>query len=286
MKKKNTLVLGRMHMVPLSMGEVYYLRVLLGKVRGQELDLSRSPTLAHLSFTFDALRAVCTANATVTLYDTYKGACLARGYLADDLEWCEAMTSAIAICTSGYQVRETFVTILCFNSLANAQVLFDTYWEDMGDDLLRANDKLVRGSNEHRVAVMFHVDEQCAALGIALDTRQLEFTIAERTLARNVVRSTINVQMPRAVRDERSYDIPTEKSVWDRAFASSIGNQRALLTRIRTAIDTKTGGLYFVDALGGTGTCSRVNVYDRSYTIIWYCDLSIDRWSFIVNHVS
>ena len=63
--------------------------------------------------------------------------------------------------------------------------------------------------------------------------------------------------MPRAVRDERSYHIPTEQIVWDRAFASSIGNQRALLTRIRNAIDDKTGGLYFVDAPGGTGVLLR-----------------------------
>ena len=74
-RKRGTSI-GRIHQVPASWGEMFYLRILLNKIPGvQEWD------------EFKEYNDV--------LYPTYRDACYARGLLQDDKEYIDGITEAI-----------------------------------------------------------------------------------------------------------------------------------------------------------------------------------------------
>ncbi|GKA13968.1 replication protein A 70 kDa DNA-binding subunit C-like protein [Tanacetum coccineum] len=75
--RKQRMCIGRIHYVPISTGDSYYLRVLLNKVRW--------PT-SH--------EDICTVNGITILYPSYKEACHALGLLDDDKEYVEAIEEA------------------------------------------------------------------------------------------------------------------------------------------------------------------------------------------------
>ncbi|XP_022013728.1 uncharacterized protein LOC110913191 [Helianthus annuus] len=107
---------GRIHYVPPSLGECYYLRILLNKVIG--------PT------SFEDIRTV---NGQV--YPSYEEACFALGLLDDDKEYVLCIKEANAW-ASGRYVRSLFVMLLLFNSLSRPTSVWCQTWEDMSDDIL------------------------------------------------------------------------------------------------------------------------------------------------------
>nr|GEW41639.1 hypothetical protein [Tanacetum cinerariifolium] len=74
-QRKQAKSLGRIHHVPSSWGELYYLRAILNKVRGP--------------MEWDDLKKV-----DDVLYPTYKDACYARGLLQDDKEYIDGLLEA------------------------------------------------------------------------------------------------------------------------------------------------------------------------------------------------
>ncbi|KAI9108260.1 hypothetical protein K1719_020743 [Acacia pycnantha] len=94
-RKKGSSV-GRITHVSPSSGELYYLRLLLTKVRG-----SRS---------FDKIKTV-----DGFIHNTLKDACFARGLLDDDQEYISAIKEA-SVWESGHSLRKLFVSmLLCFS---------------------------------------------------------------------------------------------------------------------------------------------------------------------------
>nr|GEU86932.1 uncharacterized protein [Tanacetum cinerariifolium] len=74
-RRKQGKILGRIHHVPPSWGELYYLRAILNKVRGP--------------MEWDDLKKV-----DDVLYPTYRDACYARGLLQDDEEYIDGILEA------------------------------------------------------------------------------------------------------------------------------------------------------------------------------------------------
>lgn len=99
--------LGRINYVPLKAGEVYYLRILLGKVKG--------PT---------SYRDIKTINKKE--YDSFKDACYAIGLLEDDKEYIEAIkeTSEWA---SGSYCRSLFVLLITSDSLSRPEYVWEQH---------------------------------------------------------------------------------------------------------------------------------------------------------------
>jgi hypothetical protein len=105
-KKSDTV--GRIYSVHPRSGDRYYLRTLL----------SKRPGLGS----FAEARTVDGVE-----YSTYKGACEALGYLANDEEWKDClMIAADDILPKA--LRDLFVAILIFNEPANASALWDLEW--------------------------------------------------------------------------------------------------------------------------------------------------------------
>ncbi|XP_076903094.1 uncharacterized protein LOC143558053 [Bidens hawaiensis] len=97
--------IGRIHHVPPSFNEAYYLRILLNKVRGPKC--------------FEDIRTV-----DGEVCATYRDACYKRGFLDDDNECIEAIEEA-SHTASGYYLRSLFATMLITYSLSRP----DDVWE-------------------------------------------------------------------------------------------------------------------------------------------------------------
>jgi len=94
MPRRREFAIGRLPYAHPTSGECYYLRILLGVVRGAR------------SFEY-----LCSVDGVVQ--PTFKLACLAMGLLDDDNEWGMALTEASAW-SDASEMRCLFATILIF----------------------------------------------------------------------------------------------------------------------------------------------------------------------------
>lgn len=105
-----------------SSGELYYLRILLTKVRG--------PT------SFEDIRTV-----DGVVLENFKEACFARGLLEDDREYIAAIKEA-STWSSGNALRKLFVTMLLFGSIKQPEVVWANTSTLLSEDMFyipRAN---------------------------------------------------------------------------------------------------------------------------------------------------
>jgi hypothetical protein len=106
--------IGRIYFVHPSVGERYYLRMLLLIVKGAE--------------SYEDLRTY--NNIT---YTTFREACNARG-LNNDKEWYNAFDEAAHWVTSN-ELRQLFVTMLLFCEVGDEYILFEKGWKLLSDDI-------------------------------------------------------------------------------------------------------------------------------------------------------
>ena len=116
--------IGRIHTVPHTAGDVFYLRMLLnhehcrGKVSHD--DMLRLPS-----------DEVC---------ETYKEVCQRLGLLQDDYEWVQALEAGSFVYSSP-RLRSLYVTIIVWSAPADPKALFDRFWLDWTDDYVHAAQK-------------------------------------------------------------------------------------------------------------------------------------------------
>jgi hypothetical protein len=107
--------IGCIYYVHPSVGERYYIRMLLFIVKGAQ--------------SYEALH---TYNNTT--YTTFKEACNARGLLNDDEEWYNAFDEATSWATSN-QLGQLFVTMLLFSEIGDGYIFFEKVWKLLVDDI-------------------------------------------------------------------------------------------------------------------------------------------------------
>ncbi|KAK1364112.1 hypothetical protein POM88_039673 [Heracleum sosnowskyi] len=108
--------IGRLLYTHHSAGEIWYLRLLLTKVRG--------PT------SFDCLKSI-----DGVVYSTFKEACTRYGFLDDDNEWNELLEEC-AKCGFPPQIRELFVHIMVNCKVTDLGSLWLKHWKTMTDDII------------------------------------------------------------------------------------------------------------------------------------------------------
>ncbi|XP_076954786.1 uncharacterized protein LOC143629378 [Bidens hawaiensis] len=114
--RKRGFSIGRVHHVPPSFNEAYYLRILLKKVKGP--------------MRFEDIRTV-----DGEVCDTYRDACYKRGLLDDDNEYIEAIEEA-SHTVSGYYLRSLFATMLITYSLSRPDDVWKKCWHYLIDGIL------------------------------------------------------------------------------------------------------------------------------------------------------
>jgi hypothetical protein len=106
-----------MYYIHPTVGELYYLRMLLMIVKG--------------ATNYADIR---TFNGRV--YNTYRDASEVRGLLESDNEWHLLFDEAI-VSASSCQIRQLFVTVVLHCSVSDVRGLFDKYWLYLIDDMRR-----------------------------------------------------------------------------------------------------------------------------------------------------
>jgi hypothetical protein len=102
--RKRGFAIGHMYYAHLTLGEHYYLRMLLNCVKG-------ATSYEHLR-TVDGIK-----------HNTFKDACIAMGFLEDDNKWHQAFEEA-GLWASGQQLRDMFASMQMFCEMTNPKQLW------------------------------------------------------------------------------------------------------------------------------------------------------------------
>jgi hypothetical protein len=113
--RKRGFAIGHTYYAHPTLGEHYYLRMLLNCVKG-------ATSYEHLR-TMDG-----------TEHDTFKDACIAMGLLADDNEWHQALEET-GVWALRRQLHDMFASMLMFCEVTNPRQLWDAHWEFLSDDI-------------------------------------------------------------------------------------------------------------------------------------------------------
>ena len=114
--RKQGFSLGRLHNVPPNCGEAFYLRILLNHIKGATC--------------YEDLRTI-----NEVCYPSFKEACFALGLIDDDKEFIEAINEASNWASASY-LRKLFVTMLLSNTLASPEVVWNTTWHLLCEDII------------------------------------------------------------------------------------------------------------------------------------------------------
>ncbi|XP_028777507.1 uncharacterized protein LOC114734111 [Neltuma alba] len=115
-RREKGFAIGRITHTPPSLGELYYLRILITKVRG--------PT------SFEDIRTV-----DGVVYPTFRAACHALGLLDDDNEYINGIKEA-SLWASGSMLRKMFVSMLLSSSLSRPEFVWEQTSKVLSEDLL------------------------------------------------------------------------------------------------------------------------------------------------------
>ncbi|KAK9050800.1 hypothetical protein SSX86_030230 [Deinandra increscens subsp. villosa] len=222
--------IGRVYYVSPSMGEKYYLRMLLNVVRGP------------LSF-----RDLRTVDGVV--YNTYMEACKARRLLGDDSEWRDCIREA-SHWQSGKKLRELFVTILLFCTVNDYGQLFSDCFSDLSDDIRHNQRNLFQ--NEHLTVT------DMMLLNLTLIEIEKILTLNNRSMddfpgLPRVTDRSVPLPLNKLLAAELTYDIQESGNRFIQLHSGLNTGQKQVFDAIINSVDVKSGGVFFVMGSGGTG---------------------------------
>ncbi|CAM1299818.1 Uncharacterised protein r2_g976 [Pycnogonum litorale] len=230
--QKSTMI-GRMYTVHPNHQECFFLRTLLHTVRG--------PT------SFESLRTV---NGTVCT--TYREACFRLGLLEDDRHWDLALQEA-SLSRMPRQMRDLFSVMLQSCHISNPIELWETYKENLSEDFLyqaQRRHSAAQYTNSIFNLTLIAIEDKVLSLG-GKGLKMLGLPTPERdnqhAISNDMVRETSydRVELTHFVHEHERMLIPDQ--------------QQAYQTLLH-AIEAKKGGLFFLDAPGGTGKTFLTNL--------------------------
>ncbi|XP_017461157.1 PREDICTED: uncharacterized protein LOC108354487 [Rhagoletis zephyria] len=220
--------LGRLYTVHPQNAECFYLRLLLINIHG--------PT------GFKDLRTV-----NNRLCATYRQACQELGLLEDDTHWETTLADASNIAWP-WQIRLLFAVILTTCSPSNPIDLWEKYKNHMSEDILRRLRRINPGAD-----IDFSPDIYNQAL---VSVEDMCLTMANKTLTQLGMSAPNRAAHPLFDRDlqrETEFNVAELAHYVHENLPKLVPEQRVAYDSIMRAIESQSGGLYFLDAPGGTG---------------------------------
>ena len=232
---KQTDALGRVYTVHPNNFECFCLRLLLHIVPG--------PTCFDDVRTFEG--AVC---------PTFRDAANKQGLLEDDAHW-NATLSEAAVVQSPLRLRSLFAIMLRSCEIADPQTLWLNYRDSMAEDILmttkRANPTLdiVYTDVIYNQALLLLEDNV-----LALDGKYLQ------SYGLDMPRRCQQLALSKEVLRETSYDLEKLEQMVQLNEPRLTPDQRDVYGKILANVDSRQGGIMFLDAPGGTGKTFLLNL--------------------------
>ncbi|WOH08958.1 hypothetical protein DCAR_0728409 [Daucus carota subsp. sativus] len=223
-------VVGRLSEVHPTAGDLLYLRMLLLRKKG--------------CTKFEDLRTI-----DGVLHDTYKEACGALGLLQNDKQWHDAL-SENAQSSFPHQLREMFVNILSYSSVADPHFLWKCHWRCMSEDILvkrrnvTGNFELELTETDLQNYALSEIEKLFSDIGKSLrDFPDMPFP----------PEIYISSDSNRLIAEETSYDVQEMKEKHDTNHKKLNAEQKIVHDSVIKSVNTKEGGLFFVHGSGGCG---------------------------------
>ncbi|XP_017226413.1 uncharacterized protein LOC108202501 isoform X1 [Daucus carota subsp. sativus] len=222
--------IGRLSYTHHSAGELWYLRLLLTKVRG--------------ATSFEHLRTV-----KGTIYSTFHEACKEYGLLDDDSEWDQVLQECSV---SGFpqQIRQLFVHIMVNCKVSDLNSLWNNHWKNMVDDIL-LNQRRITGNP---LLILNEKQQQFYALA---EIHNLLKTIGKSIKEFNQLpqppNSYLDCSVNNLIIEETSYNITDMKKEYEQLFASCNKEQLEVYHAVMESVEKNEGGVFFIYGSGGCG---------------------------------
>ena len=227
--------LGRVYTVHPQQAECFYLRLLLLKVKG--------PT------SFENLRTV-----EGRVCQTYREACLNLGLLQDDKQYEYALSEAIMSRTPK-SLRLFFAIIIKACEVSKPKELWNKFKDDLAEDFkreakLRCPEMEIVYNEEIYNAALIDIENQVVSMG-AESIAMLGLPKTNRNNENSLITDVLR---------ETSYNINELTKYLNENLKKLNRDQRIVYVTIKEQIRLNKGGLYFLDAPGGTGKTFVINL--------------------------
>ncbi|CAN1274373.1 ATP-dependent DNA helicase pif1 [Linum perenne] len=227
--RKNGFALGRIPSVPAACGDVFYLRILLGKIPG--------------ALSFQHLRTV---NGVV--YSDYQLACQAMGLLATDDEWDSVMLE-VSRWGQASIIRSVFVSFFIFCQVADPAKLLHNWWESMSEDFAYRQEQLTSAPLQQPSSPTLY-NQVLHALNNILHTYSSSlghFGLPMPTAGTSCMQAT-NI-----ITAHLNYNCATEAAKSHQLHSSLNSSQLTAYAAIIESVSKNQGKFFFLHGHGGTG---------------------------------
>ncbi|KAK9676401.1 hypothetical protein RND81_11G074600 [Saponaria officinalis] len=228
--RKQRFTIGRIYHIPPNSGEKYYLRVLLNHVKG--------PT------SFEDIRTI-----DGVLYSSYKEVCYALGLLDDDKEYIDAITEA-SLWGSAHYLRHLFAMILLSESMSRPEIVWESTWQYLTDDVLYRQRRLLQiddfdlYAEQLRHHALAEIEKILQKNGINLQ-KHPNMPLPDETL--------ISESHNKLIQSELMYDRAALSEEHKTLMCSLTDEQKCIYEEIMSAVSRGQGGVFFLYGFGGTG---------------------------------
>jgi hypothetical protein len=227
-RPRNTgFAIGRLYFVAPTAGERFYLRLLLTTVKG--------PTLWQDLCTFDGVA-----------HPSFYAACLARGLLQNDDEWCQCLTEASVMCT-GDALRRLFALVMRHCEPSQPQTLWDEFKENLCDDLRL---------HLCRVNIIHPSDDDIYDYGLFLLNKQLSdlgSSLSNFPCMPRVTNDWDHVDENPFLSEQLDYDRNDELRLANDHHIHLNADQLSAYQSILESVHQRSGQTFFLNGPAGTG---------------------------------